>query len=182
MSKERYRRQIFSLAKEALANHVLKQRVSSGDFSIWSCENPDSSFYWYRIVCMPGCIIIQGDVGNRIFSVYDKDVIGWLRGAIKSPDYVMGKCEDKHKEFVSDEAKRILNELREEHPEIVDEIEDKWADEHDDYQLIQAMHESSLTDVSEYTEMFYDFNPDVIWSYACLDKFIQLLDSQATKV
>jgi len=188
-----------SLAKESLAEHTLRQDINTPDFKIWICRKPESSFYWYRVIAVPGCLIVQGDVGNRIFTMYDRDPVGWLRGAVDSPDYVMGKCEDKSKDFLVGEAKKLIAELRvEEQPEdedgntdtsIVennelnkskaDEIEEAWSDEHDSYQFSRAYYEAGLE--TEDLSLCYDFNSDIVWSYACLKRFIELLDTQVTK-
>ena len=187
------------MAKESLANHTIKLDADVSDFRVWTCRNPANTFYWYRIISVPGCLIIQGDVGNRIFTMYDRDPVGWLRGAINSPDYVMGKCEDKEKDFISGEAKILLQELRageqsedtdgvvdsdivEENNTLkakADEVEEAWTDEQDADQFSRAYYEAGLD--TESLSSCYDFNSDIIWSYACLKKFIELLDIQVTK-
>jgi hypothetical protein len=199
-TRESHRSTIFSIAKESLAEHILKQDADVSDFRVWTCKNPKSSFYWYRVIAVPGCLIIQGDVGNRIFTMYDRDPVGWLRGAINSPDYVMGKCEDKGKDFLVGEAKALLQNLRDgqetedEHGVVdnyvveennnlkakVEEVEEAWTDEHDADQFSRAYYEAGLD--TEDLSCCYDFNSDIIWSYACLKKFIEILDTQATKV
>ena len=199
-TRESRRLNIYSMAKESLAKHTIKQDADASDFRVWICRNPENTFYWYRIITVPGCLIIQGDVGNRIFTMYDRDPVGWLRGAINSPDYVMGKCEDKHKEFIPGEARALLQELRdgqeikdedgvvdtfvvEENDSLrskVEEVEEAWTDEHDEDQFSRAYYEAGLD--TDSLGSCYDFNSDVLWSYACLKRFIELLDTQATKV
>ena len=192
MTKEEYRQQIFGLAKDSLEKHILRQELDTEKFKIWMCRNPDNSFYWYRVVAIPGCLIVQGDVGNRIFTMYDADPVSWIKGAAKSPDYVMGKCEDKRKDFLSGEAKVLLQELLQENDleecssknetlvRKVEDIEEAWYDEGDGDQFSRAYCEAGFD--SEDLLSCYDFNSDVIWSYLCLKKFVELLGTQAATV
>jgi hypothetical protein len=199
-TKEDTRNMIFSMAKDSLAGHTIKHEASASDFNVWLCRNPESSFYWYRVITVPGCLIIQGDVGNRMFVMYDKNPVSWLRGAINSPDYVMGKCEDKSKDFLPGEARKLLEQLKagesptdedgntddsvvaenEEVRSKVEEIEEAWEYEMDSHKFCQAYYEAGFD--TESLECCYDFNSDILWSYACMKKFIELLDTQATKV
>lgn len=180
MSRKEYRETIFSLAEESLAKHIIKKELSTEDFNIWLCRNPDNSFYWYRVICVPGCVIVQGDVGNKIFSVYDRDVVAWLKGAVNSPDYLMSKCEDKHREFIPGAAEALLKELEADDKEQVDKVREDWVDEKDSYQFSQAFYNAGFD--TDYLSECYDYNSDVVWSYACLKKFVQLLSTQATTV
>lgn len=81
------RQQIAKAAEDAFKNHQVVLEAEGR----WLCKKPGTSIYSFRVVALPGAIVIYGDIGEAILRPSDRDVVGWLRGSVGSPDYVLGK-------------------------------------------------------------------------------------------
>ena len=89
------------LAVELFADHAL---IKEGARE-WRCGRKGTVVYSARILFRPGMIAVWGDLGEWILRHGDSDSIGWLRGAISSPDYLLSKVQAGEKErFYPDDA------------------------------------------------------------------------------
>lgn len=85
-----------------LVEHVLKHldrhEVTQIGENVWRCARPDSWVYGFYVSRVPGGWRVHGDLGDLF--VYRSDDISWLRGAVRSPDYLWEKvpegCKVEH--------------------------------------------------------------------------------------
>jgi hypothetical protein len=82
------RRDIAAFAAEAFANHVVTQN-GPGE---WRCAKPGTGVNGFHVLCRPFYVVVWGDLGDWILQCSDRDTLGWLRGSVRSPDYLLGKC------------------------------------------------------------------------------------------
>jgi hypothetical protein len=78
--------QIAEMAREAFAQHVCERREGG-----WLCRRPGTSVYAFWVFTTPGAIVFYGDLGEAILRPSDRDALPWLRGAVRSLDYVIEK-------------------------------------------------------------------------------------------
>jgi len=89
------------LAADAFARHVLTQE-GPGE---WRCGREGTVIHSSRVLLRPGMVAVWGDLGEWILRHGDRDSLGWLRGAVKSPDYLLEKVRaGKRSEFYPDDA------------------------------------------------------------------------------
>jgi len=74
-------------ALDDFRNHELSQ-LPCGD---WRCGRRHSCISSFRVILRPGFVFVYGDVGDWILQHSDADSLAWLRGAVGSPDYLLGK-------------------------------------------------------------------------------------------
>lgn len=184
---EQYRESIRSIAKEAFKSHCLTSEQTEGPVRMWLCHQPGTGIYHFRVVAAPGFLAVYGDVGDGMVLMHDKDPIPWLRGAVNSPDYLLGKMVKKQKLFFVREAEKILQEMVDNsasQDEItkninrVSNIEDNWDREID----TEEEFAKALWKCGEDTEMVdrtTDYCNDDWWTVECLKKFIELLGASA---
>lgn len=158
--------------------------------------------YHYRVISAPRMLTVYGDVGDNIIVNHDKDMVEWLRKAIRSPEYVISKFVYRPTEFFDDSAKELLNRLIEEARETDEEL--GYNIDEDDNKII-GMYESEATkfkvnvlndwdseydDGHDFAKAFYnnggdveylnsvsDYNSSVYWTLECLKKFVELYDN-----
>ena len=175
-----YRKQIINLAQEALKDHVITPEQTEGLVRMWSLCRPDMGIYWFRVIIAPGCIVVYGDVGDSMYNMHEHDPLPWLRDAINSPEYLIGKMITKKEKFFPAEAYKILDEMKEESQEetkVAEEIKDNWNTfdfEDSGYEFRRAIWEAG-TDFEVPSSRAFDYNEDTYWSVECLKKFIKLL-------
>lgn len=199
-TKKENRATIATIAGESLAGHAITPEQTEGPVRMWYCGRKGTGMYSYRVIAAPGMLLVYGDVGDYMLQANDRDLIPWLRGAIKSENYVIGKMVHKGEVFLPDEAVALLDtliadakeddegELRHEDEEdnniyyyseqaisFKNAVLDEWDPEYDSGDgFAQAFHnaggETSLLSRA------VDYEPGVYWTMECLKKFVELLD------
>lgn len=107
-------------ARERLSGHVL---TTEGPRQ-WVCRRPPgdaaggwSGRYWFRVAMLPGAILLYGDIGELLLRMQESDPLDWLRGAVKDPDYLLGKASaPRERVFLQQEAVAAIEELGKENP------------------------------------------------------------------
>lgn len=82
------------LAAESFTTHELTQEGPQE----WRCGRKGTSAYSFRILFRPGMIAVWGDLGEWILRHSDRESLAWLRGAVRSPDYMLEKVQAGEKE------------------------------------------------------------------------------------
>jgi len=134
----------------------------------------------------------------------DKDLIPWLRSAVKSPDYLMGKIVGARKraEFIEGEVEEMFDwmlkcagydptltgEKAKEQEEdscikatrkVIEDTKENRNYDYDDrfgHSFCEAFHEAGGD--SETMDCLFDYDSDTLWTLGCLRKFIELLDKE----
>lgn len=82
------------LAAEALDRHMLRAEGEGR----WFCGRPGTGFYHFRVVTAPGHVFLCGDLGTAILACSERDSLSWLKRAIGSADYLLGKSQHAHRD------------------------------------------------------------------------------------
>jgi hypothetical protein len=176
--------EIAGYAKKAFETHELTVEQANGPVRMWHCGKPGTGIYSFRVVAAPGFISIYGDVGDGMLAAYDRDMVAWLGGAIRSPSYLFSKMIKSRKVFRADLARNLLKELVDEADEdnkekaekMVENILDNWNDDPPDehgFEFFNAAYEAGVD--SEYFDSVMDHCADDYWTLECLKKFVELL-------
>ncbi len=176
---------IAMLAAESFKDHVLE---SEGE-GRWVCRNPKTWAHGFRLIAGPGVIVVVGDSTDAILRPSDKDAVGWLRGAVDSPDYVLeklsGDIREAYEAFYVGDAKLIVDELREQYKgakgdvvEELDEMAEGLADGWEHQELSLAMYESHISDGWEHVSAACGFSPSAFWLVEELKTFVRLLAAE----
>lgn len=111
---EYHRGNIRKRAAQHFSEHVITKEATGR----WFCGKPGTGIYSFRVLCVPGAVIVYGDIGELILRPYASppDELAWLRGAAKNakyPEYCLGKCPPAHKqeEFLSGDAVKYLRNM-----------------------------------------------------------------------
>ena len=200
MNKQRQREQVAHTAEKEFKDHMLTVEQGEGPVRMWYCGRPGTGIYSFRVIAAPGFLGVYGDVGDGMLMAYDRDLVKWLPGAVRSPEYLMSKMRKKQKEFNAVEAREMMQRMIDEShadeetdesgaeekeqnstEKMVEEILDNWDDdppEHDGHCFFQAAFDAGMD-----TEMFdsvMDYCADDYWTLACLKKFLELLEKANT--
>jgi hypothetical protein len=181
--KSERRARIAEFAKECLSEHVLIPEQENEPVRMWLCRTPKKTSYWYRVVAAPGMVLIYGDVGDRMFQMYDRDAVQWARGAKDSFDYLLGKIvgrhEDRLPEAIVELAKEELGAARDdderEHAQkVYDAVveAEKWGED-----VFQTYYDASGGDF-EFACVGIDSDTSSLWAVHCLKKFVELLEAR----
>jgi hypothetical protein len=99
---------IHGLAGSAFERHELAE-VGPQE---WHCGRPKSGTYCFRVILRPGMVVIYGDVGEGIFRGGEAgDTLAWLRDAVDSPSYLLGKLRPAQREFYAGDTLSYAAEL-----------------------------------------------------------------------
>ena len=171
------------MAEDAFKDHVL---AKEGD-GRWYCGKPDTGIYSFRVISAPRCIFLYGDLGDLVLQPSDRDALAWLRGCIKSLDYVLGKATKPEREFLPAEVEAWLKqdeaEAAEEedgrHRDRVTKLRDLWREckYEDDRSLAWRRVYVEATGDCE-PPACDDWSAQMLWQYHALAKFCQLLEVQ----
>lgn len=84
-------------AAEQFAGHQLTE-VGPQE---WLCRNPKDGNRAFHVLMREGMIVTWGDNGEGVFRVYGRgeNLVGWLRGAVRSPHYLLEKLTTKQERF-----------------------------------------------------------------------------------
>jgi len=192
--------QIAEMAKDAFKNHELIEEQVEGPVRCWLCKRPGSSTYHFRVIAAPGALIIYGDVGDNILMAHNRDMVPWIRGSVRSRDYVIEKIrgEWRHQqefnpelvdEWFKDEIKNFKELDEDEYITRYVVAQARWKEEKqyvDEMTLPSIIHEiltdhpenKGLGDDSEAMEFFYEWTPDILWTYHCLECFVRLYEGK----
>lgn len=82
---------------------------------LWYCGKPGTGIQHFRVIMVPGRIIVTGDLGDMILCVNHRKPLRWARGARFKPDqtyYPMSKLSHhcRNKEFKVEEATEWLED------------------------------------------------------------------------
>lgn len=179
-------------AEQDFAEHKLTRLSKAGDFvEAYLCsksyDNGDfnSTFHFY-VVSFGHYLSIYGDIGTMTLRNHGS-MIGWLRGAVKSPDYFFEKLHnDGHdlKEFSLTRFKAWVGE------EIYDEDSPLQAENRSDLigtaqdggdvitALMNELTELGYDDVFELADCWQEYTKRTWLRYFALKKFIELYDAQ----
>jgi len=205
MENKKQRRESFErYAKDAFAEHILTPEQTEGPVKMWLCHKPGMGMYHFRVISAPGMLTVYGDIGDNILAASDKDLIPWLRSAVKSPDYLMGKIVGARKraEFIEGEVEEMFDwmlkcagydptltgEKAKEQEEdscikatrkVIEDTKENRNYDYDDrfgHSFCEAFHEAGGD--SETMDCLFDYDSDTLWTLGCLRKFIELLDKE----
>lgn len=91
---------ITRLAADAFETHVLTKESDER----WKCRRADGSWmHGFFVLVVPGALIVYGDTGDGIFR-HSGNGLPWLRGAVKSPSYLLSKLQNRKKKFYPGDA------------------------------------------------------------------------------
>lgn len=166
------RKDIATFAARDFAQHVLAVEGPNE----WRCGKAGTVISSFRILCRPGMVAVWGDMGEWILRHSDKDSLGWLRGAVRSPGYLLSKVKaGEHLRFYAADAMAslddpetveswgadVIEKIREALPVIDELTQEKWLD---------ACYSAPLDDppIEEYP------TESAIWLVELLRKFVAL--------
>lgn len=179
-------------AEQDFAEHKLTRLSKAGDFvEAYLCsksyDNGDfnSTFHFY--VVSFGCYLsIYGDIGTMTLRNHGS-MIGWLRNAIKSPDYLFEKLHnDGHdlKEFSLARFKEWIDEEAKDEDSLLEaeNLSDLIGTAQDGGDVIAALMneliELGYADVFELADCWQEYTKRTWLRYFALKKFIELYDAQ----
>lgn len=94
-------------AAEEFADHVLTVEGPSE----WRCGKPGTGIMAFRVLCRPGMVAIWGDLGEWVLRVSDRNPVPWIRGAVRSPDYLLSKVKAGERlSFYPADARALLDD------------------------------------------------------------------------
>lgn len=93
-------------AAKDFAGHVIKKESES----IYYCGKPGTGIMSFRVVFLPGAILIYGDIGELILTQHNLD-LPWLCGSVHSRSYFFEKSRNKTKAFCAGDAAAHLDFL-----------------------------------------------------------------------
>lgn len=167
-SKQAAQDEISNLAASAFAGHFLESRGENE----WRCSKPGTGIYAFNVIVRPGLVVFFGDVGDWILRHSDQDSLGWLRGAVKSPDYLLEKVKNSKEHFYAADALAWLKEQEE--PVLLEQLNTQhihgelsphsWGEA-----LIEAGFDSDCCSIG------VDHAPQMFWLVESLKKFVSLL-------
>ena len=179
--------QIIEFAKNDFKDHVLTTESVSDRISLYKCARPNnSSTYAFRVILAPQCITVYGDIGDRMILFYGREnTLAWLRGAVKSSDYLISKMLFKKEEFDKDIAQSSWASAKQDYKDA--DYEDKLSlmtDEEYEYIVsadypIQEWYNFFCGELnSDEPPSCEDWSADVYCTVECLRKFVELIDKE----
>lgn len=189
-TKSETRALITELATRAFLNHKIK---AEGPGQVWRCGQ-NTSICSFRVAILPGAIPVWGDVGTMMVNAGGAYDLAWLRGAIRSPHYLLEKTNLKKDCFYPGEFKGYLTErIKELAEDLKDSLDQALA--RDRLEAAKSDHAAAKTynyDVTAYHhymesnpnaeiyETVYGYDSDAYWLVEALKTFIRLYDQIET--
>lgn len=184
-TKKSNRADITEVARESLANHRLVPEQTEGPVRMWYCGEPGTGIYSFRVIAAPFMILVYGDIGDYMLQASERDLIPWLRGAVKSEHYLISKFVHKQEVYLPEEADLLLKGLAREYADDdysgglqkIGQIRSNWNKDYDGFdkfaeEFVCAGFESELL------KSVTDFESDIYWTVECLKKFVDLYATQ----
>jgi hypothetical protein len=136
------------IAAKSFTGHVVTELGPNE----WRCGKPGTGNYEFSVIARPTVLIIYGDLGEGVFRMWDSDVIGWLRSAVRSPHYLAEKLRTKQEAFYPDDALALAREWAAE-----DDAQPKWAEL---LEKAERMHEWAELNAHSWPELVYEVSGD----------------------
>lgn len=97
-----------------------KHVITREGHGVWYCGEPGTGIYHFRVIMVPGRIIVTGDIGDMILHVNHAKPLRWALGCKMTPEgtyYPLSKLapEFRESEFQPDDATEWLNDQISEH-------------------------------------------------------------------
>ena len=102
--------------RRSFAEHLIYKKVDHHEALVYRFCKTNTSFYSMVITFTFGAIIVHGDCGEAIIRPNDwfpAALLGWLKSAVRSPEYLLEKIHtmhDKKGKFYPDEARHRICE------------------------------------------------------------------------
>lgn len=180
-TSKQHRDTIHRLAEESFAAHALDDLgTAGGGTHVFRCATPRTGLYAFRVVTWPGYVVVAGDIGDTLFQHSDRDTIGWLRGAARDTDYMLGKVRNPHKRFMPGDAAAFVDRLEKEDEaprdrQRAENIREACGPDFDD---ARAFHEACRDQGVDDPPACEDYSSDHLWALEALRWFIAALDAR----
>lgn len=176
LTKQEHRAQIAKLAKESFKDHKLHQEGPGR----WFCARPGTGIYSFHVACFNGCVVLYGDVGELILRPSDRDSLAWLRGAIDSMDYVLGKAPSPwpEKVFLEGEMKNALHEIG---GELAGKVKESYEDSDEMMPKGTAWDWACFSNSIDDWPSCQDWSAGMLWTYHALETFCELMVLESEK-
>lgn len=173
-TEKSYRADIAELAQKAFKEHRLD--IIEPDRQ-WRCWDGKSGFYAFRVAVLPGIILLWGDLGTLVVDAGPSYDIPWLRGSVKSRNYLLEKCSLEKRVFP------LEGEMRAFAAEHFNEVEKAEVEA---YGWSIVGWDKAMTSYFERTgstteRTIHDFDARAHWCCEAFAKFIELLDAPPKK-
>lgn len=105
----------FQNCREIFKDHELIIEFENENLRSYLCKRKDTNTYWFRVVCSPLLITVNGDFGNFIITPCSKDSFKWLLNTSKKdPYYILSKIPNQMKSsFYQLSREKVLIYLKE---------------------------------------------------------------------
>lgn len=185
MSTETYEqvcKTIEALAAESFTKHVATPR-GPGE---WRFGAPGTNMYCSRVILRPGAVIVYGDIGEWILRISDSEPLAWLRGSVRSKDYLLGKIKaGELTRFYAPDALAWLDETcaddedeRSRRAKVKGNLNEYRYDELVLHEWAMACHEADYDDPP-----YHEYPTEgALWLHAMLRAFVAALDNVAQPV
>lgn len=176
------------MAKVNFAEHKIGELSKSNDYCrVWRCGRPSSVLYSFIVTVRPGCLYINGDIGDLMLSC-SSDMIGWAREAVGSPGYLFSKSPSLRslKTWDWGRFRARLDELvkgehglaKEQAEEIIRSLKFGIEARPFDWAVGQLLELGwDWDDACEFAEGCKDWPPNAWWCLEGLKRFIELHDA-----
>lgn len=170
---------IAELAAKDYAEHIVEPQ----GLGEWRFRKPGTSIMWSAIIVRPWYVIVYGDVGEWILRHSERDSLAWLRGAVRSRDYLLEKVKAGDTErFYPADAMEELRPTGKEDDAHDDALRAKvkaeldpfmWNDEPTEYEWGRAWAEAGGDDPPRCRYA----SEGGLWLWETLKAFIRTLDA-----
>ena len=172
--------ELFDFTKKQAAESFQNHKVTRFSDSEFMCARPNSIVWSFRILFPPGAVIVYGDVGEMILTQYDLG-IGWLRGAVHSPGYLLGKCSKLKKEFSPVDAAIDLDLMAQRGEEgLAEAIWESWDVENcDEWTLEDGFQQAYIDNVGDFASYTIHEKSDLYCYNALLwfvEKYLEVVE------
>lgn len=173
-------------AAQAFEGHVLEQRgvatnqLAGGESTapyLWRCGKPGTNVCSFWIAALPGCVALWGDIGSLMIPQWGAYDIAWLRGAIDSLDYVLGKSTERRDRFVPEAFAQCLVERMADDPDVVTNVLGR-RDPSGPWDYGHYVKYVDETGDSELHDSVFDWSTNALWAWAALKRFCVLLEGK----
>jgi len=92
-----------------------KHQITREGPGLWFCGEPGTGIYHFRVIMVPGRIIVTGDIGDMVLNINHRKPLRWALGSKFKPEnpyYPMSKLSHQcdNRVFESDEVEAYLIE------------------------------------------------------------------------
>lgn len=186
----KYRQRLIWQSEQYFKDHVATVTCDHPECRSWRCQKPGTWCYGFNVTVRPGWIYLDGDIGFLALS-RERDMIAWLRGAIRDPDYMAQKVPQElvvqeynrelGVEYFEELQERVLadNLMEDKSYEEILEIFEPWigAAGSDEHEFQQAIHETYSYELDDEPRRCYDLTPSFICQWQALKWWLEQLDA-----